>query len=407
VPSRPYDDVRYPTYPRIETHPDRLAAVATLAGLTPAPVTRCRVLEIGCGDGGNLIPMAYFLPESSFLGVDLAETAIAAGNELVRELKLRNVELRHADLRDIDGAAGPFDYILAHGLYSWLPPDIRERLMALCAGLLAPNGVAYISYNTWPGRHERHILREILLYHLRGVKSPRRKVREARFLLGAIHTPAALAMRAGSDDLLFHDDLAPVNDPVWFRDFAAHAARHGLQYVGEAGPGPRDVSRDVDVEQYADFVRMRAFRQSLLCRADAGFAEPAAMSRFLFSLAAPGPIEDAVTAALRDAYPLPLPFDELVPYTAGNLEGELLTLYRLGQADLHVFDFPCEESPGPRPRATRLARAQAKRSRFVTGVRHHLVELTEEDRELLLKLDGRRRAASPRAGWFARMGLLE
>ena len=136
----PYDAVRYPTYPRIETHPDRLAAVATLYGMTPAPVTRCRVLEIGCGDGGNLAPMAYFLPESRFFGVDLAGAAIASGSATIRDLKLRNIELSESDFRDLDVSGGPFDYIVAHGLYSWIPPDARDRLLAICRALLAPQG---------------------------------------------------------------------------------------------------------------------------------------------------------------------------------------------------------------------------------------------------------------------------
>lgn len=406
MPSRAYDSVAYPTYPRIETHPDRLATVASLAGMSPAPVARCRVLEIGCGDGGNLVPMAYFLPESSFLGVDLADGAIARGRELVRELKLRNIELRAGDLRDLGRGEGAFDYIVAHGLYSWIPPEVRDRLMALCADLLAPEGVAYISYNTWPGRHERHILREILLYHLRGVRAPGRRLRDARRLLRAIGTPGAVAMAERSDDVLFHDDLAGVNDPVWFRDFAAHAASHGLQYIGDAGPGPRAAGED---EQHTDFLRMRAFRQSLVCRAGRAPKPPSAamMPSFLFSIAAPEAAQDAVTAALRDAYPLPLPFEELEPYGGAGLAEELFALYRAGVVDAHVFDFPCEESPSERPRATRLARAQAERSRFVTGARHHLVELEDADRALIVKLDGRRKCDSPRVEWFARMGLLE
>lgn len=396
MPSRAYEAVRYTTYPRIETHPDRLAAVATLAGMSPAPVQRCRVLEIGCGDGGNLVPMAYFLRDSEFLGVDLEPSAIAEGKQLARELKLRNVELRAADFRDLQHEAGTFDYILAHGLYSWIPQDARDSLMALCAERLAPQGVAYISYNTWPGRHERHILRQMLIYHhLRPFDPPRRRLKEARKLLAAIGTPVARQMAESSDDLLFHDDLASINDPVWFRNFAAHAALHNLQYLGDAGPGRR-LPGD---EQYFDFVAMRAFRQSLLCRAEVPLREPTAalMPRFLFS--------SPTISPLCDAYPLPLPFEELAPYDISPLQ--LFTLYKAGALDLHVFDFPCEESPGRRPRATKLARVQAKRSRFVTSVRHHLVELDESDRALILKLDGRRSCVSPRIEWFARMGLLE
>jgi SAM-dependent methyltransferase len=387
----------------LETHPDRLAAVATLHGMPPAPVTRCRVLEIGCGDGWNLIPMAYFLPGSRFYGVDLAAAAIADGQRVVADLKLRNLRLLAGDFREF-ADPGPFDYIVAHGLYSWLPPDVRDRLLALCRDLLAPQGVVYISYNTWPGRHARHILREMMLHHVRDIRAPRRRLLEARKLLRAIGTPEALEMLARSDDLLFHDDLAPVNDPVWFRDFAGHAARHGLQYLGDAGSGPREAA---GTEQYSDFVRMRAFRQSILCREENVLdrdVTPARLSRFLFS--AGGDPIDPVTAALRDAFPLPVPFEELAPYDPA-LPDTLFAHWQRGAVDLHVFDFPCEETATERPRATRLARYQATRSPFVTSVCHHHVELDEADRALIVELDGRRKRSSPRIEWFARMGLLD
>jgi SAM-dependent methyltransferase len=402
VPQRPYDAVRYPTYPRIETHPDRLAAAATLFGMTAPPVTACRVLEIGCGDAGNLAPMAYFLPESRFHGVDLSHAAISDGRSTAAALKLRNLELAEGDFRDLL-AVGEFDYIIAHGLYSWIPADTRDRLLSFCRERLSFNGIVYVSYNTWPGRHARHILREMMLHHIREIRGPHRRLREARRLLRSIGTPDACEMLARSDDVLFHDDLAEVNEPVWFRDFAAHAERHGLRHLDDAGSGPRDAP---GAEQHADFVRMRGFRQSLLCRTEIRLEReitPAHMTRFLFS--AGGDPVDGLTAALRDAYPLPLPYEELVPYDP-DPAAALLALWQRGSVDLHVFDFPCQETVSDRPRATALARYQAARSKFVTSVRHCLVELDEADRELIARLDGRRRRSSPRIEWFARMGLL-
>src|SRR6478752_5451128 len=114
-----------------------------------SPVPSCRVLELGCGDGGNLIPMAYFLPSSRFLGVDLAKTAIDEGHRAIAGLNLGNIDLQCRDFGTLDRNAGEFDYIVAHGLYSWIPPDVRDRLMALCRELLAPQGIVHISYNAW------------------------------------------------------------------------------------------------------------------------------------------------------------------------------------------------------------------------------------------------------------------
>lgn len=81
-----YDEVLYPGYAYRQTHPDRLATMATLFGMTPAPVEGCRVLELGCGEGGNLIPMAFGLPRSQFLGIDLAQRPIQKGQAMVEAL---------------------------------------------------------------------------------------------------------------------------------------------------------------------------------------------------------------------------------------------------------------------------------------------------------------------------------
>jgi hypothetical protein len=231
------------------------------------------------------------------------------------------------------------------------------------------------------------------LAQLRETRGARRRLREARRLLREIGTPEALDMAASGDDVLYHDDLAPVNDPVQPRDFARHAARHGLQVLEDAVKRPAG----------------SGFRQSLLCRDDVRLERhptAALMPQFLFSIARPESADSAVTAALRDSYPLPLPYDELAPYDA-DLSNTLFALFRAGAVELHVFDFPCEETVMDRPRATRLARAQAARSRFVTSARHCLVELDEEERALIGRLDGKRRMVSPRIEWLARMGLLE
>jgi hypothetical protein len=208
-------------------------------------------------------------------------------------------------------------------------------------------------------------------------------------------------MARSADDILFHDDLAPVNDPVSLEEFSGHAARHGLQYLGEAN-------------------RFTAgeFRQSLLSRAEVKLKPDytsEVMDRLHFSVRDTGPAYragpkvEAVVAALRDAYPLPLPFEELEPYAGGRdaLREILFSLVRGGAADPHLWDFPCEEIVTRRPRATGLARYQATRSRFVTSVVHCLVELTPADRKLLRRLDGTRKAHGPGVEWMARMGLLE
>src|SRR5436190_7654189 len=146
----PYDVVMYPGRAYHEAHPDRLSTMAALYGMSPAPAARCRVLELGCGFGGNLIPMAYQYPESQFLGIDLSGRSIAHGQGIVAELGLKNLELKHGDVMEISAAAGEFDYILAHGVYAWVPDPVREKIMSIFKENLAPQGVAYVSYNCHP-----------------------------------------------------------------------------------------------------------------------------------------------------------------------------------------------------------------------------------------------------------------
>ena len=379
-------------------HPDRLAAEATLFGMTPAAVTRCRVLEIGCGNGGNLIPLAYHLPESRFVGIDLAHTAIGAARTAARDLGLKNIELRAADLRTLGRSDGKFDYIVAHGLYSWIPLAVRDRLLAVCRALLAPHGVALISYNTFPGRYPRHAWREMMLSVTRDITHPKRRIAAARRFLKAHDAPEADL----PDDILYHDDLAPINDPVWFHEFAAHAARHRLQYLGDADPhemfDPEGRLQTLHGEQLLDFDKRRSFRQTLLCREEVPMprnVSAACMDRFLFSENPHGHRlkgGESVAQALHDASPLPVAFSELLPYAAGKqaLREILWVFLRMGCVDIHVYDFPCEETVTAKPQASRLARYQAARDHRATNACHVPVSLDEIARRLLILLDGTR-----------------
>jgi SAM-dependent methyltransferase len=431
---RLYDEVPYPSFPLAQTHPDRLATLATLFGMQPAAVEGCKVLELGCGDGSNLIPMAYALPDSRFTGIDLAAAPIAAGFASANALELANLSLKAADLRDVGPEYGEFDYILAHGVYSWVPPDVRDRLIAICRERLAPQGIAFISYNVYPGRHLRQMLREMLLYHTRNVTGPDQRVEKGRGflqLLSDSRTTGAWqpllereigAMLERPEGSLFHDDLADFNDPVYFSDFMAHATRHGLQYLGEAdlhemfdlNNSLAWVGNDLlEREQYRDFLRMRSFRQTLLCRDEVALQrQPGAelMDRFHFSAPARTmedgrieglrhiritPVHEAVNrvvGALGDTYPLPVAFEELVPY-AGDREPLREILHGLimgGFADLHVYDFPCEELVSEKPRASRLVRHQAELSIYVTSACQHVVKLDEVGRHLVCLMDGTR-----------------
>lgn len=297
-----YDRVLYPGGCHPETWPDHVAAIAILLGMDAPATENCRVLEVGCGEGGNLIPMALTMPNARLVGIDLAERPVDQARARAMAVGLDNVEFRRLNIMEAGPDLGQFDYIIAHGVYSWIPPAVRDRLLALCKSNLSPNGVAYVSYNAMPGGAIRQMARHIAKYHLaqRRISDPAQQVAETRALLQhlgevkfvapyewagyrqAIREEANLAA-ATSESVVYHDTLAEVNDAFYFHEFAAEAARHGLQFVGESNvtdlfnpyfpPAVRQSMESIppgDVvarEQYADFLKGRTFRRTLLCHA--------------------------------------------------------------------------------------------------------------------------------------------
>jgi methyltransferase-like protein/2-polyprenyl-3-methyl-5-hydroxy-6-metoxy-1,4-benzoquinol methylase len=297
-PDRPtsYDEVPYPSHPFPSTHPDHLAVVATLLGLSPAPADRCRVLELGCASGGNLIPLAYTYPDSTFLGIDLSVVQIRQGEELRAALGLANVELRALDLLDVDDQFGMFDFIICHGVYSWVPATVQDKILEVCARRLAPDGIGFVSYNTYPGWHMRGMIRAMMGLHDRRFRErpAAERVAEARALLAFLaeavpqeNTPYSLLLRqhleqlsAFPDSYLFHEHLEECNEPIYFIEFCERLAAKGLRYLGESefrvmvpstsfSPEVQDRLRALapgllEMEQYMDLLRNRMFRQTLI-----------------------------------------------------------------------------------------------------------------------------------------------
>jgi SAM-dependent methyltransferase len=444
-----YDDVPYPGHPYAQTHPDRLATLAILFGLEPAPVESCRVLELGCGDGGNLVPMALGLPGAQFAGIDSAATAIERGRALASALDLTNVTLEPVAIEDYEPAAGAFDYVIAHGVYSWVAPPLRDRLLALCGRALAPGGVAYVSYNALPGARIRQALRDMLRFHTAGLEDPRERAESARALLRFLvegwpatreHT-AALRHQAEqalerSDASLLHDELAEFNEPVGFAEFAEHAGAHGLQYLAEADffemqtavapEAVRGVLRSVEDplrrEQYLDFIKGRMFRQNLLCHAETVIdrrPRPEVVERLAFSSpAVPGGPPDgggrvvfqgptgtslttdqpAVIGALErgaERWPGAVWVRDLPETDRGVVCEALLGGFAANLISLHASPPRVAHQPGERPEASPLARRQAAEGEFVTTLRHRSVHLEDDlGRRLITLLDGTRDRAA-------------
>ena len=175
-----YGAVPYPSLTFPQTNPDRLATMAAFFGMKPASPQHCRALELGCGDGTNLISFAHLFPESEFIGVDLVENQISVANETASTLALQNIEFLQRDLINVDTAElGKFDFIIAHGLYSWVPESVRERILQIYANCLSPNGVGYISYNAFPGSHIRQMIDQMMKYRVADITDPSERVQKA------------------------------------------------------------------------------------------------------------------------------------------------------------------------------------------------------------------------------------
>jgi SAM-dependent methyltransferase/methyltransferase-like protein len=364
----PYESIAFP-----ETHPSYLAALAWLFGLQTADPERCRILELGCASGGNLIPMAWHLPQTQFLGIDLSRPQINAGLALIRQLGLSNIELRQADILDLAEELGEFDYVIAHGVYSWVPSTVREHLLGLVPRVLAPEGIFYLSYNCLPGWRMRGMLRDILLYACRDSATPAKQLEAAgaalRRIESAVGDLGAVSARYLTEEIkhlrdahpsyLYFEYLAQHNQAFLFSEIAADMERHALRYLcdtelrtlfpstyGEAvDEALADIEDGVELEQWLDFVTNRNFRQSLFCRADARLEDEIDLARFATlcfcadlqltanpdlkranevtfitakgdSLRVSHPLTKAVMMQLIDRYPDCLPLDELMPVAA-------------------------------------------------------------------------------------------
>src|SRR5262245_19330419 len=143
-----YDEVPYHSYPFPETHPERMATIAHLFGLKAPDVANCRVLELGCASGGNILPMAERLSNSKFVGIDLSKRQVEAGKHAISQLGLANIELRYGSIMEVDDSWGQFDYVICHGVFAWVPTAVQDKILEVCRRNLTPDGVAYVSYNT-------------------------------------------------------------------------------------------------------------------------------------------------------------------------------------------------------------------------------------------------------------------
>jgi len=291
-----YDELPYDSLPLPETQPDFLAATAKLHGFDAPDPSHARILELGCAQGGNLIPLAWRWPESTCVGVELSRVQAEAGADFIQSLGLSNARILHGDLAALPDDLGEFDFIIAHGVFSWVPPAVQQALLEVCRRHLSPNGVAYISFNVAAGWQALQPLRTALIERTAAdVPAPQRHQQALRVLdeLQAEWSDPVLLkeiayLKSAAPSYLFHEYLAEFNAPMGFGEFAGQLDAHGLRYVGEAGPRSAVVEledawglipegmtgRWLDAEAALDDALAIRFRRALIARDDAPCAQP-------------------------------------------------------------------------------------------------------------------------------------
>lgn len=293
-----YDEVEYSGQVFGNTVPNHIGAIAKMFGLNTADPSKARVLEMGGGDGINIIQLAAKYPDAEFVEVDLSKVQIAKGQELVKRLGLKNIVLHHMSIADIDESFGKFDYIICHGVYSWVPEAVRAKIFENCKKLLSPNGIAYISHNTSPGWNMPKTVRDLMLFHTEGFKTYEEKVQQAKAILNFVYdavkdedSPYSKLLKQEVEsianhrnDYIFHDYMSEENHRPYLYEFISEADAHGLQYLANAdlfsmlpincganaAAALSQIENDlVRQEQYIDFIMNNRFRRTILCHADA------------------------------------------------------------------------------------------------------------------------------------------
>ena len=296
-----YSELGYKSMPFPYTTPATLEAYAALVGVSAPNPKTARVLELGATYGGNIISQALFNPDATFVGIELSQEQVEKGNEVIANAGLTNVSLIQSDIASIGSEIGTFDYIIAHGVYSWVDDGVKEALLRLINEHLAEDGIAYISYNTYPGWHTMVEVRQLMMFSNRDktqfnhkekvlhgktigsivgsqiLKYDNLKERNSKFL-GALRS-----VMQKDEYYVGHDHLEPNNDPVYFYQFNDHLEAHNLAYLCDADLTLSMVrSFDADIadtldklalndhvaqEQYLDFMLDTTFRKSIICKA--------------------------------------------------------------------------------------------------------------------------------------------
>ncbi len=451
-----YDRVRYPSLTFGVIHPTAIGVFAALFGRRCRPFAASRVLEIGCGEGVNLINMALGAPRAEFVGVDLSGQSIARARMTAERCGCANVSFHDLDLVDVDASFGSFDTILAHGVYAWVPQAVRQAVFRVIGERLSHEGLAVVSYNVLPGSRLRQAIRDMLVYATNDVDDPETKLERARSFIAqqieawsdseaderAIKSEAR-RLFDHQPEILFHDELGEHYAPQMLTDVVGAARQSGLEYLCDAQPGlsqealfPSDdlaamherAGGDwVRFEQLADFRTLRRFRYSVFCRpgevsrrreaarlrglwawsdltvvqADPEAEDGAAFEAHGIRLRTNDPTLAEFLLGLARAFPLAISLDPAseVP----SLADRVIHLWTRLAIEIRTAPPPLVAAPGERPKVNALARVQAANGdALLASLRHSMLQVDDPSVRALVPLIDGTRTRSELAGEIAK-----
>ncbi len=292
-----YNEVVYPGGSHGNTHPDNLYLIGRMFGLNPTAMDKMRVLEIGCAIGNNLFPMAVKFPNAQFVGIDLSDRQITEARRVATDGGFDNVQFVCGSIVDYATMLGKFDYIICHGLFSWVPDNVQKAILLCIQTSLTPHGLAVVSYNTRPGWNFLQTIRDVMMYSIKGKAKTKESLGEAKKLFEYINEYSTdkegilskelknrydTWMRA-PDYYLAHELIEGINLPLYFHEFVDLIHGAGLGFVSESNPiahimenlhpNLRKIYEEapsrIHAEQYTDFATNRQFRSSIICRREA------------------------------------------------------------------------------------------------------------------------------------------
>ena len=430
-----YDQLPYPSLPVAYCQPSALAAMASIFGVRSLPVENARVLELGCASGGNIIPLAIQYPSASFVGIDISQAHVADANRKISALGLRNIKIEQCDLTKAEFEPRAFDYVLCHGVFSWVNQQAQDAIFRVCSISLADQGLAAISFNVLPGWHLRRVVRDICIFHAGTEGSPIERAGRARSALVEIAKGLkgndlysnllrneAQRIQKMPSAYVVGEFLAESNLPCHFTEFYARARQVGLAYLCDAevatslpeyiAPNSAENIRALSqgssgaAQQYIDFFTGRPFRRALLVRdgrveANAETINVANLRNLNFAaelvpehkstsgegetyldtkgrkLTPKDPQANALLARLASAFPSTLSLKDLMDSHSGQakLEADILKtmLGMMGRGQASAFAVPLHvaKGNGEKPIAWAMARLDAQTKQPWVTSQHH------------------------------------